>query len=138
MIKEVWLNLPVKDVKKAREFYTKIGFEQNMRFPETAEMSCVTIGSKNIVLMLCAEHVFESFTQHPVSDPKTSSAVLFSIDTETFEEIDGLAEKVKSAGGTVYAAPSESQGWMYGCGFTDLDGHRWNALYMDMSKMPKG
>lgn len=27
--------------------------------------------------------------------------------------------------------------WMYGAGFTDLDGHRWNVLYMDMSKMPK-
>ncbi|WP_256213145.1 hypothetical protein [Bacillus sp. OV322] len=28
-------------------------------------------------------------------------------------------------------------GWMYGCGFADSDGHRWNALYMDMSKMPQ-
>jgi hypothetical protein len=25
-----------------------------------------------------------------------------------------------------------------GCSFSDLDGHRWNALYMDMSKMPEG
>ena len=24
---------------------------------------------------------------------------------------------------------------MYGCGFCDLDGHRWNILYMDMSMM---
>ena len=28
-------------------------------------------------------------------------------------------------------------GWMYGFGFCDIDGHRWNVLYMDMSKMPK-
>jgi predicted lactoylglutathione lyase len=27
---------------------------------------------------------------------------------------------------------------MYGCVFADLDGHRWNVLYMDMSKMPQG
>ena len=32
--------------------------------------------------------------------------------------------------------PVESQGWMYACGFEDLDGHRWVMLYMDMSKMP--
>ncbi|MDF2859634.1 MAG: hypothetical protein K0Q87_5485, partial [Neobacillus sp.] len=29
-------------------------------------------------------------------------------------------------------------GWMYGCGVADPDGHRWNVLFMDMSKMPKG
>ena len=34
------------------------------------------------------------------------------------------------------ASPAESQGWMYGCAFADPDGHRWNVLYMDMSKMP--
>jgi uncharacterized protein len=26
---------------------------------------------------------------------------------------------------------------MYGCGFSDPDGHRWNPLFMDMSKLPK-
>lgn len=138
MIKEVWLNLPVKDVKKAREFYTSIGFVQNTRFPETEDMSCVMIGTKNTVLMLCSAATFKGFVQHPVADPKTSSSVLFSIDTETPGEIDELAEKVRIAGGTVFAAPADNQGWMYGCAFTDLDGHRWNALYMDMGKMPKG
>ena len=32
---------------------------------------------------------------------------------------------------------AEVQGWMYGSGFTDLDGHRWNLLHMDMSRLPK-
>jgi predicted lactoylglutathione lyase len=50
--------------------------------------------------------------------------------------VDELAETAKAAGGTVYAEPGENQGWMYGCGFSDPDGHRWNVLYMDMSKMP--
>jgi len=26
---------------------------------------------------------------------------------------------------------------MYGFAFADLDGHRWNQVYMDFSKMPK-
>ena len=25
---------------------------------------------------------------------------------------------------------------LYGCGFVDLDGHRWSVLFMDMNKMP--
>lgn len=31
----------------------------------------------------------------------------------------------------------EVGGWMYGAGFADPDGHRWNLLYRDESKMPK-
>ena len=62
------------------------------------------------------------------------------VDPEFFchDEIDQLAKKVASAGGTVFAPPGENQGWMYGFAFTDPDGHRWNALHIDMSKMPKG
>jgi uncharacterized protein len=26
---------------------------------------------------------------------------------------------------------------MYGAGFSDLDGHRWNVLFMDMAKLPR-
>jgi len=61
---------------------------------------------------------------------------LISIDAESREEVDEWAKKVTAAGGNVFAQPAENQGWMYGCAFADLDGHRWNVLYMDMSKMP--
>jgi len=30
------------------------------------------------------------------------------------------------AGGTNFGEPG-GQEWMYGCGFADLDGHRWSA-----------
>ena len=52
-------------------------------------------------------------------------------------EIDEMAEKVRKAGGEVFSEPEELQGWMYNVAFKDLDGHRWNMLYMDMEKMPK-
>lgn len=38
--------------------------------------------------------------------------------------------------GTIYGEPRESQGRMYGAGFADPDGHRWNVLYIDTSRMP--
>ena len=137
MTKELWINLPVKDVKRSREFFTKIGFTQNTQFPETEQMASVFAGTKNIVIMLCAESVFQGFTKNKISDPKQSTEVLFSFDAESREEVDELAEKVEAAGGTVWGKPAENQGWMYGSGFADPDGHRWNVLYMDMSKMPK-
>ena len=89
------------------------------------------------MVMLFAENIFESFTRHAITDTKQSTEVLFSIDAESREEVDELAKKAASAGGTVFAQPGEKDGWMYGCGFADPDGHRWNVLYMDMSKLPK-
>ena len=50
------------------------------------------------------------------------------------EDVDNYA---RSAGGSVFAEPGESNGFMYGCGFCDPDGHRWNPLFMDLSKLPK-
>ena len=138
MTKDLWINLPVKDVKKSREFFTKIGFTQNTHFPETDQMSSLFVGTKSLVIMLCTESVFQGFTKNNIADTKNVTEVLFSFDAESRQEVDELEQKVKTAGGTVWAAPGENQGWMYGFGFSDLDGHRWNVLHIDMSKMPKG
>jgi len=40
MTKELWINLPVKDVKKSKEFFTRIGFTPEEAH-ETADMTCV-------------------------------------------------------------------------------------------------
>jgi predicted lactoylglutathione lyase len=36
--------------------------------------------------------------------------------------------KAVRVGGSVFSKPIEQGGWMYGCGFSDPDGHRWNVL----------
>ena len=87
--------------------------------------------------MLFAEQVFENFTMNKTSDARVVSEVRFSLGAETRQGVDLLAQRAQAAGGTVFCKPVENQGWMYGCGFADLDGHRWNVLHMDMSKMPK-
>ena len=94
------------------------------------------VGEGNFVVMLFGESMFQHFIQHQITDTKQSSEFLISIDAESREEVDAIAQSAKDAGGTVFAEPAENQGWMYGCGFADLDGHRWNVLYMDFSKMP--
>jgi predicted lactoylglutathione lyase len=137
MTKEIWINLPVKDVKKSTAFFTQIGFSQHPGPGNTVDSASLSIGSKGVIVMLIAEHLFNMFTRADISDAKHAAEVLFSIDAESRDEVDELVKKVKAAGGSIYAEAGENQGWMYGCGFADPDGHRWNALYMDMSKMPK-
>ena len=87
--------------------------------------------------MLFEEAMFKGFLRNNVADTTKVNEVLFSFDAESRQEVDEVAAKVKAAGGVVFAEPGESQGWLYGCGFTDPDGHRWNPLFMDKSKLPK-
>ncbi|ABQ04741.1 VOC family protein [Flavobacterium johnsoniae] len=134
MTKQIWLNLPVKNVAKAKDFFWKIGFSFNEQH-DTPSSTCMVVGENHFVVMLFEEILFSGFSQNDVTDTKLSSEVLISIDAESREEVDELAKKVQEAGGNVFAEPAESQGWMYGFGFADLDGHRWNVLFMDFSKL---
>jgi predicted lactoylglutathione lyase len=136
MAKQIWLNLPVKDVGKAKAFFSKIGFVFKAE-KETTSSDCMLVGESNFVVMLFEESLFEGFVQNRLTDTQKSSEVLISIDAQSKDEVDQLAVKVSEAGGNIFAEPAENQGWMYGFGFADLDGHRWNVLYMDFSKVPK-
>ncbi len=137
MIKEFWLNLAVKDVAKSKTFFNSIGFESNNGFPDTAHSSCLLVGSKKMAIMLYAENIFKSIIQNGVTDCSQSNEMIISFDGESKLEVDEMAKKVELAGGTLFSKPAEVQGWMYGFAFVDLDGHRWNMIFMDMGKMPK-
>jgi predicted lactoylglutathione lyase len=134
MTKQIWLNLPVKNVAKSKDFFWKIGFSFNEQH-DTPTSTCMLVGERHFVVMLFEESIFTGFSQNGIADTNAGSEVLISIDAENREEVDELAQKVQDAGGTVFAPPAESQGWMYGFGFADLDGHRWNVLFMDFSKL---
>lgn len=134
MTREIWFNLPVKDLQKSKTFFKAIGFEFNDDRPNP-EMECMQVGQKKTVVMLIAEPRFKHFLQNEITETNKSNEILISFDAESRNEVDKLAEKVTQAGGNVFAKPEEIQGWMYGAAFADLDGHRWNILYMDFEKM---
>ena len=137
MTKDIWINLPVKSVAKSTEFFQQLGFTFNTQYGNGPQSASLLIGDKKVVVMLFEESIFRSFTGNAIADTKLGTEVLLSISAESPEEVDELARKAEAAGGSVFGKPGESQDWMYGCGFTDLDGHRWNVLFMDFSKMPK-
>jgi len=136
MIKELWINLPVKDVGKAKDFWGKLGFSFEGECGNSNDSARLVIGEKNVNVMLFAEETFKSFTKNEIPAAGQTTEALFSIDAESREEVNEMAKKIWEAGGTIFSEPEEIQGWMYGCGFADLDGHRWNVMQMDFSKMP--
>jgi len=138
MSREVWLNLPVREPERAKAFYTEIGFRLNEQYVSQDGSVSFIVGDNQVVLMLFPESTFRGFVGNAVADSWQGTEVLFSLGANSREEVDELASKAEQSGGTVFGKPGEKGGWMYGCGFADPDGHRWNALYMDMSKIPQG
>lgn len=136
-VKQFWFNLPAKNVAKATEFYRALRFRESEMHPSNDHMARFFIGEQKVGMMLFPEATFEEYTGHKVTDTNLSSEVLLNIDAQNREEVQEYAEEAKKAGGIVYLEPQLLQGWMYTCGFSDLDGHRWNVLYMDMDNMPE-
>ena len=135
-MKTFWLNLPVENIQKSKAFFKAIGFKPNPMHEEVNHLASFLIGEKELVMMLFPEETFISFTQNGLLKTGEATEVLLNIDAQSKKEVDELAKTVQKAGGKLFAEPAESEGWMYGMGFKDLDGHRWSVLYMDMEKMP--
>lgn len=137
MSRELWVNLPVREPERAKSFYTQLGFRLNEQYASQDGSFSMIVGDNSVVVMFFLESQFRSFAGNAVADSLQGTEVLFSLGANSRDEVDALASKVELAGGTVFSKPNEKDGWMYGCGFADLDGHRWNVLYMDMSKLPQ-
>lgn len=137
-IKSFWLNLPVKNIKKSREFFKAIGFESNPMHEGAEHIASFFIGEKKVVMMLFTEDAFKSFTGNEIADTAKGTEILLNIDAQSRDDVDEMAKIVRDAGGKIFAGPGETDGWMYAFGFEDPDGHRWSMLYMDMAKMPGG
>ena len=136
MAQDIWFNLPVKDLARSVMFFTAIGIARNPGPGNSEHSASFTIGEKKVVLMLFAQDVFSGFTNNALSDTSKGTEVLFSLGAKSRDEVNDIADRARSAGGTVFGEPQESNGFMYGCGFCDPDGHRWNVLFMDAGKMP--
>ena len=134
MVNDLWINLPVKDMKRSREFFAKLGLQP---MPLGDDMTSIAFGEKKVIVVLCSEAMFTGFVGNRVADARANNELLVSLGVASRDAVDELAKKAREAGAALFAEPAEHQGWMYGCGFVDLDGHRWNVVHMDFSKMPE-
>ncbi|WP_033541262.1 VOC family protein [Planococcus sp. CAU13] len=130
MPKEIWINLPVSDLEAAKEFYTQSGFLLHEGSHDNENMAGFVVEDHNVRIMLFQEKMFKGITRNEVAKTSLGTEVLFSLSAGTREEVDSLIFRIQQAGGTVFADPGEQNG-MYGAGFCDLDGHRWNLLVMN-------
>jgi predicted lactoylglutathione lyase len=131
MAMQTFINLPVKDLTKATEFFTAIGFSFDPEF--TDENATRMIVSDDTSVMLAVEPFFKGFIEpQEIVDTSRSREVVVGLSAESREQVDELAEKAVAAGGQALGEPDD-QGFMYMRGFRDLDGHQWSFIYMDLS-----
>ncbi|MCX8106636.1 MAG: VOC family protein [Ignavibacterium album] len=132
MTRQIFVNLPVKDIARSMQFFRQLGFDFNMQFTDD-KAACLIIG-ENIYAMLLKEEFFKNFTKKEIADSSKVTEVLIAIDVESKEAVDLLIQKAVSAGGTIYAEPAD-HGWMYQHSFADLDGHQWEIFYSDINAL---
>jgi predicted lactoylglutathione lyase len=135
MATKIFVNLPVKDLHRSVEFFTKLDFKFNPQF--TDENATRMIVGDGIFVMLLVGNFFKTFTKKEISDATKSTEVILALTVDSREEVDEMINKVIKAGGV---EPNEPQdhGWMYGRSFQDVDGHLWEVLYMDSNAVNQG
>ena len=129
----MYVNLPVKDVQKTREFWTRLGFSINEQFSNEKAI-CVIMKEDHIYAMFLKEEFFQTFTDRPIAKGDTTQTLL-AIGVNSREEVDGMVKTAIENGGSKYSEPQD-HGWMYQNAFSDLNGHQWEVMFADMSKLP--
>jgi uncharacterized protein len=135
MAMQTFVNLPVKDLAKATEFFRSLGFSFDEQF--TDENATRMIVSDDTSVMLAVEPFFKSFiAPQDVADTSKSREVIVGLSAESREQVDDLVGRALAAGAQVLGEP-EDDGFMYMRGFLDLDGHQWSFIHMDLSALPE-
>jgi len=130
----IFVNLPVRDLKRSVEFFTKLGFTFNPQFTDE-KATCMIINEQAFVMLL-VEEFFKGFTQNQICDTRTHTEGLFALSAGSRAEVDELVNRAIAAGGK-HAAKPQDHGFMYGWSFYDLDGHHWEVSWMDPATIAK-
>ena len=129
MAKKIFINLPVADLQKAMTFYTSVGFINNPKFTNE-EAAWMTL-SDEIYVMLLTHPKFKEFTKKEIANTNTTASVINSLSLDSREEVVEIVEKAIKAGCVAYSE-AKDYGFMLQRSFEDLDGHLWEAFFMDM------
>lgn len=127
MLNQIFVNLPVENLKNSVKFFTALGFTFNEQF--TDETSTCMIVNDSIFVMLLEHEKFRGFIDKPIA-PKTTSEAILAFSCENAAEVTRLSELAFSLGARK-VNEAVDHGFMFGWGFEDLDGHLWELFWMN-------
>lgn len=126
---QMFVNLPVTDLDRAKAFYEALGFTINPQFTDH-NAACVVVEDGHNYFMILTREYFQTFTDLPIGDPTVNPSVSTAIFLDTREAVDKAVTDGIAAGG---AEPREASdyGFMYQRGLTDPDGNLLDFGWMD-------
>ena len=127
MSTQIFVNLPVKDLQRSVEFFSKLGYTFDPQY--TDENATSMIIADNIFAMLLVKPFFESFISKPVADAHKTAEVILALSADSRTAVDVLVDKAIAAGAGE-PRPTQDLAFMYQRGFEDLDGHLWEVFHM--------
>ena len=136
MTKQIFINLPVTDLAKAKSFYEAIGAVNNPQFSDHTS-ACMVL-SDTIFVMLLTPAKWAQFTQKPIADAHLASEVMLALSADDRNAVDTMVDAAGAHGGKADVNPPQDHGFMFSRSFEDPDGHVWEIVFMDMAQMPQG
>ena len=124
----IFVNLPITDLQRARDFYAGLGFTFNETFSDDSA-ACVVV-SDRIFFMIMTRERFASFAPRPVGHPDKETSVLLALSRDSRAAVDNMTEAAVAHGGTDTGKVNDIEGMMYGRSFSDPDGNVIELVWM--------
>lgn len=137
MNKQVFINLPVSDLERSKEFYAKLGFKNNPDFSD--ENGAAMMWSDQIYVMLLTHDFYKRFIgDKTIADTQTQSGALLALAMDSREAVQAFADTAKANGGECYQVDMGiPEDMMFGYEVTDPDGNQWEPMWMSMDFNPQ-
>ena len=133
-MKQIFINLPVKNVEASMNFYTQLGFTVNPLF--TFDDQKCMVWSDQIYVMLQTIEMFKSGNKKNIADTKENTTATFTLPVESIHRLNEIIENALKAGGTE-PMKTIDEGYMQVRNIEDLDGHNWGIIFLDINKFIK-
>ncbi|WP_291290694.1 VOC family protein [Enterococcus sp.] len=130
MGKMVFINFPVRDIKRATSFYEALGFSKNEEFSN--ETSSGMMWNETIWVMLSEYAFYEQFLNgREIADTQKTNAALIAFSFDTPEGARKFAKAAEANGGHSFQVemgiPEEE---MLGFEVIDPDGNQLESVWM--------
>lgn len=133
---KIFINLPVINLEKSTNFYQSLWFTKNDNFSNSDASAMVY--DDNLSVMLLTHNFYKNFlpSHQIVADSNRTCEVLNALQFDSREKVDDFFNKAINAWwkSTIDAY---DHGFMYGRDFEDIDGHIWEAFWMDENNIPQ-
>lgn len=130
----LYINLVIEHLPASIEFYKTLGLVQDFNFSN--EVAAAMAWKDEFYVMLLTKDFAKTFLPaHKTFASRDAITALYAVGFDSKDTVNTWYETALRAGGKT--TQEYDYGFMYGRDFEDLDGHIWEAFWMDPAGMPK-